>query len=134
MTEQATLFTRLRAAAKQLKRNIAALYFAYRDPRTPWYAKGLAILIVVYALSPIDLIPDFIPILGYLDDLLLVPLGIWIALRIIPPQVMADARQQAAQHPRIEGTWGRWGLAMIIGIYLLVALAVGLWIWRRLRQ
>ncbi len=125
MINQPTLFARLRDAAKQLKRNITALYFAFRDPRTPWYAKALALLIVGYALSPIDLIPDFIPLLGYLDDLILLPLGIWLALKIIPPDIMTDARAQAAQYERIEGPWGRIGVVLIIAIYLLIAL----WIW-----
>ena len=76
-------------------------------------------------MSPIYLIPDFVPILGYLDDLILLPLGIWIALRIIPADVMVDARERAVKHQRIEGPLGRIGAALIIGIYLLVAY----WIW-----
>jgi uncharacterized membrane protein YkvA (DUF1232 family) len=130
MTTRPTVLTRIQDAAKQLKRNITALYFAYRDPRTPWYAKALALLIIVYALSPIDLIPDFIPVLGYLDDLILLPLGIWLALRIIPAEVMVDAREQAVKHQRIEGPWGRLGAALIIGIYLLIALWIGFLFYR----
>jgi len=106
MTTRPTVFTRIQNAAKQLKRNITALYFAFRDPRTPWYAKALALLIIMYTLGPIDLIPDFVPILGYLDDLILLPLGIWIALRIIPTAVMVDAREQAVKHQRIGGPLG----------------------------
>lgn len=120
MTTRSTIFARIQSAAKELKHNISALYFAFRDPRTPWYGKALALSIIVYALSPIDLIPDFVPVLGYLDDLILLPLGIWIALRIIPPDVMADARQRAMKEQRIDGPWGLIGAALIIGIYLLL--------------
>jgi len=85
----------IKSRARLLKSETYALYLAYRDPRTPWYAKVWAALVVAYAFSPIDLIPDFIPILGYLDDLLLIPLGIWLALKLIPAEVMADCREQA---------------------------------------
>jgi uncharacterized membrane protein YkvA (DUF1232 family) len=83
--------------AKQLKLSLYALYLAYRDPRTPWYAKVVAACVVAYAFSPIDLIPDFIPLLGYLDDLLLLPLGVALALKLIPEQVMAESRERARQ-------------------------------------
>ncbi len=81
--------------ARQLKREVYALYLAYRDPRVPWYARVFAACVVGYAFSPIDLIPDPIPILGYLDDLILVPIGITLARRMIPPGVMAECREQA---------------------------------------
>ncbi|HEU0028244.1 MAG TPA: YkvA family protein [Ktedonobacterales bacterium] len=81
--------------AGQLKRETYALYLAARDPRVPWYTKALAICVVGYALSPLDLIPDFIPIVGYLDDLILVPLGIVLVLRLIPPEALADCRERA---------------------------------------
>jgi uncharacterized membrane protein YkvA (DUF1232 family) len=84
-----------KSRAHQLKTEVYTLYLAYKDPRTPWYGRLFAALVVAYAFSPIDLIPDPIPVLGYLDDLVLVPLGVYIALRMIPPQVMADSRQQA---------------------------------------
>ena len=74
----------------------AALYLAYRDPRTPWYARVAAILVIAYALSPIDLIPDFIPVLGYLDDLIILPLGIFFAMKLIPAEIMVSAREKAA--------------------------------------
>ncbi len=83
--------------ARELKLQTYALYFAYRDPRVPWYAKGFILLVVAYAFSPIDLIPDFIPLLGYLDDLVLIPLGVWLALRMIPSEVMAENRAKAAE-------------------------------------
>ena len=78
------MLKKIKAKATQLKREIVALYLAGRDPRTPWYAKAMIAAVVAYALSPIDLIPDFIPILGYLDDLVLLPIGIWLAIRMIP--------------------------------------------------
>src|SRR6266496_3022762 len=87
----------LKQRARILKREVYALYLAVRDPRTPWYAKAFAAFVVAYALSPIDLIPDPIPVLGYLDDLILVPLGVVIALRMIPEEIMTDARTQADQ-------------------------------------
>ena len=86
----------LQGWAQQLKAQLLALYFAYRDPRTPWYARVFAIGVVGYAFSPIDLIPDVIPLLGYLDDLVLLPVGIYLALRLIPAAVMVEARKRAA--------------------------------------
>jgi uncharacterized membrane protein YkvA (DUF1232 family) len=91
-----TLLERIHASAQQFKRETHALYFAARDPRTPWPAKLVIGMVVAYALSPIDLIPDFIPILGYLDDLVLLPLGIYLALRLIPAEVIGEARERAA--------------------------------------
>jgi uncharacterized membrane protein YkvA (DUF1232 family) len=89
----------VRQWARTLKRDVLALYLAARDPRVPWYAKAVAACVAVYALSPIDLIRDFIPILGYLDDLILVPLGIWVAIRLIPPPLLEEHRQAAmARH------------------------------------
>src|SRR6478735_7533705 len=85
----------LRRQARALKSETLALYLAARDPRMPWYAKVLAAAIVAYALSPIDLIPDFIPILGYLDDIILVPLGITLVLRMIPADVLEECRERA---------------------------------------
>lgn len=111
--------------ARKLKRDTYALYLACRDPRTPWYAKVLIGCVAAYAFSPVDLIPDFIPVLGYLDDLVLVPLGIALAIRMVPPDVLAEYRAKA------EETLGRgrprnWAAgAVIIGIWgLLAVLAV----------
>jgi uncharacterized membrane protein YkvA (DUF1232 family) len=91
-----TLLTRARDWARSIKRDVHALYLASRDPRVPWYAKALAIATAGYALSPIDLIPDFIPVLGYLDDVVIVPLAILLVVRLIPPEVMAEHRAIAA--------------------------------------
>ena len=121
----------LKARARALKTEIYALYLATRDARTPWYAKGLILLVVAYSLSPIDLIPDFVPVLGYLDDLILVPAGIALALKLIPPVVMDDARQkaQSASPDRRAGLIGAaiivliWILAIIICASLVLKLA-----------
>ena len=119
------MLDRMRQRARRLKAEMYALYLAYRDPRVPWYARLFAAGVLAYAFSPIDLIPDFIPILGYLDDLILVPLGIALALRMIPPAVMADCRVRAAEALR-EGRLTNWGaVAVIIAIWVaLAALAI----------
>jgi len=91
---------RLKSWAERLEKEVVALYYAYRDPRTPWYARLFCGFVVVMTLSPIDLIPDFIPVLGYLDDAVFLPLGIWLALKMIPTEVMADSRRKALElHP-----------------------------------
>jgi uncharacterized membrane protein YkvA (DUF1232 family) len=87
---------RLKNWARLIKQDVHALYLASRDPRVPWYAKAMALVVTGYALSPIDLIPDFFPVLGYLDDLILVPLGILLIIRLIPPGIMAEHRDLAA--------------------------------------
>jgi len=109
--------------AHALKKEIHALLIAYRDPRTPWYAKVWALVVLAYALSPIDLIPDFIPILGYLDDLVLLPLGIALAVKLIPAPVMAEARLAAT---KAEGSmFGKVGAVIIALVWLaLIGLAV----------
>ena len=112
----------LKEKARFLKRETFVLYLACRDPRTPWYAKALAGAIVAYALSPIDLIPDFVPILGYLDDLLIVPAGIALAVRMIPEPVLADCRARAAQ---IEARpTDRRAAAVIVAIWIVAAAIV----------
>ncbi len=113
---------RLGAWAKIIKRDLLVLYLAGRDPRVPWYAKLLALAAVAYALSPIDLIPDFIPVLGYLDDALLLPLAILLALRLIPPQVLAELRQEASRRLDERLPRSRAGLVLVAGLWLLAAL------------
>uniref|UniRef100_B8HN55 DUF1232 domain-containing protein n=1 Tax=Cyanothece sp. (strain PCC 7425 / ATCC 29141) TaxID=395961 RepID=B8HN55_CYAP4 len=111
---------KLKRQAKRLKTELYALYLAYRDPRVPWYARLFAAFVVGYAFSPIDLIPDPIPILGYLDDLILVPLGIMLALKMIPAEVMAECRAQAqsTQHHKPKN----WiAVAIILLIWILLA-------------
>jgi len=87
---------KLKDWARTIKRDVHAIYLAARDPRTPWHAKALALCIAGYALSPIDLIPDFVPVLGYLDDMIILPLGILAVIKMIPPEVMAEHRAAAA--------------------------------------
>jgi uncharacterized membrane protein YkvA (DUF1232 family) len=91
------MFDRIKIWARALKRDAYAVYLAARDPNTPWYVKLLAIAVAAYAFSPIDLVPDFIPVVGYLDDLILVPLGIWLVVSLIPEQTMAEYRIKASE-------------------------------------
>ena len=101
----ASILNTLREKSRQLRAEIRALVVAYRDPRTPWYARACAALVLAYALSPIDLIPDFIPVLGHVDDLILIPLGIALTVRLIPAEVMQEARKQSGQagNPQPDG-------------------------------
>lgn len=110
----------LRQWAKTVKRDILALYGASRDPRLPWPVKALAILVAGYALSPIDLIPDFIPVLGYLDDILLLPLGIYVVIRLIPPEIMAEHRERAAA--AAGRPMSRTAAAVIVLIWIVLAM------------
>jgi uncharacterized membrane protein YkvA (DUF1232 family) len=109
----------LRGWARRIKRDVVALWLAARDPRVPLLAKIVAALVAAYALSPIDLIPDFIPVLGYLDDVIIVPLGILLAVKLVPPELMAEFRARAEDIGR--GPSSGWGLAMIAGIWLVAA-------------
>ncbi|MEN3348207.1 MAG: hypothetical protein V7632_1842 [Bradyrhizobium sp.] len=119
------MLSRIKRWARDLKRDSYALYLAARDPRVPWYAKALAVSIAAYALSPIDLIPDFIPVIGYLDDLILLPIGIWLAIRLIPPDVMAECRTRASAD--LERPASRAGMIAIIVLWIACALALA-WI------
>ena len=127
----------LLAACKQQARRVEhdtlALWIAYRDQRVPWYARAFALLVVACAFSPIDLVPDFIPVLGHLDDLLLVPLGIMLALRMIPPQVMAESRERAAQM-LAEGRPRNWVAAGVIVALWLALAALAVWLVLRAVQ
>jgi uncharacterized membrane protein YkvA (DUF1232 family) len=114
---------KLKEWARTITRDAHALYLAARDPRTPWYAKVLAVGVAGYALSPIDLIPDFIPVLGYVDDLLLVPLGIVIAIRLIPADVMAEHRATASR--AAERPLSRTAAVVIACIWAVSAALVG---------
>ena len=117
------MLARLRRWAAELRTQVVTLWFARRHPQTPWPAKLVAALVLAYALSPIDLIPDFIPVLGLVDDLLIVPAGIYLALRLIPPAVWADARREAdawiaerSQKPRSYA-----GAIIVIAIWIALA-------------
>ena len=118
--------------ARALKRDVIALWIAARDPRTPWYAKVAAGAVAAYALSPIDLIPDFVPVLGYLDDVVIVPLGIALAVYLIPPGLMAEYRSEAmkraGRRPRSHAA------GVVIGLIWAASLcAVGFWLYRAFR-
>ena len=106
--------------ARRLKREVHTLALASRDPRTPWYARALAVCIVAYAFSPIDLIPDPIPVLGYVDDLILIPLGIALTLRLIPDEVMVDARAREAENSAKPVSWIAAGVIICCWVVLVV--------------
>jgi uncharacterized membrane protein YkvA (DUF1232 family) len=108
--------------SRSIKREVRALVLAARDPRTPWYAKATAICVAAYALSPIDLIPDFIPILGQLDDVIIVPLGIWLVVRMIPPDVLNEHRMAAAAFDETNPASTAGAVAIVL---IWIALAAG---------
>lgn len=115
--------------ARKIKADVVALYIAARDSRTPLSAKLVSIAVVTYALSPIDLIPDFIPIIGYLDDIIIVPLGIIMAIRLIPAPLMLEFRSRASDHERLPKTQA--GAIAVICIWLAGAIAIGWWAYHR---
>jgi uncharacterized membrane protein YkvA (DUF1232 family) len=118
------MITRVKSWANHLKSETYALYLAYRDPRMPWYAKWLVAFVVAHTFSPIDLIPDFIPVLGYLDDLIITPLGLALALKLIPPEVMADARLEAESRIPEGKIISRAGMMIVVSIWLAGLLAL----------
>jgi uncharacterized membrane protein YkvA (DUF1232 family) len=113
----------IKAWARLLKREVHAIYLAAQSPRVPWYTKWLAMVVAGYALSPIDLIPDFIPILGYVDDLIIVPLGIWLVLSLIPEEVMTACRARADE--AVTGPHGKIAAVAIITIWIVGAATLG---------
>lgn len=117
--------------ARTIKRETYALYLAYKDPRVPWVGRVVAALVVAYAFSPIDLIPDPIPVIGYLDDLVLVPLGVWLALRLIPDEVMVEARAEAAAAIEAGKPVSRAAAVVVVAIWLLLAALAILFLLRR---
>lgn len=120
-----SIWTRLKTWARTMKRDVFALYLAGRDPRVPWYAKAMALTTAAYAFSPIDLIPDFIPVLGYVDELFILPLFIWITVRLVPVDVMSDLRGEADRRladPRPRSIAG----AVIIGLIWLSIAALAI--------
>ena len=120
------MLDKVKSWAHNLKRDIAALYIAAHDSRTPWTARVIALAVTLYALSPIDIIPDFIPVIGYLDDLIIVPLGIWLVIRLIPPDLMQAYREAASDGGRLPVSWTG---AALVG---LVWLGLGVWMYRLL--
>ena len=123
------LLTELKQRARHLKAETFALYLAARDPRTPWYAKLFVAGIVAYAVSPIDLIPDFVPVLGYLDDLILIPVGIALAIRLVPDSVLADCRAQAQEIFKDGKPVSRIAGVMIVVIWIALAALCIVWVY-----
>ena len=126
------MLERLKRWAAELKVQVLTLWFCRRDPRTPLSAKIVATLVVAYAFSPIDLIPDFIPVLGWLDELIIVPLGIYVTLRLVPTPVVADARRQAHAWLAERRTRPRnyWAAAVIVSVWV----ALAYWAWTVVRE
>jgi uncharacterized membrane protein YkvA (DUF1232 family) len=112
------MFERLKSQARALKNEAFAVYLAAKDPRTPWYAKALVFFVAAHTFSPIDLIPDFIPILGYLDDLIITAGGLWLAVRLIPPEVLEEARGNAKQAQGPERSAGYVGVVIIVIVWI----------------
>jgi len=115
--------------ARKLKMEVYSLYFAYRDPRIPWYAKLFIAVVVAYAFSPIDLIPDFIPVLGYLDDLLLIPLGVTLAIKMIPDSIMDEARKKTQALNQKPKSWA--GAALVVSIWIVLVAMIVYFIFSR---
>ena len=123
------MLERLKAWAAALRREALVLWFGSRDPRTPWYAKWLAAFIVAYALSPIDLIPDFIPIIGYLDEVILLPGAIWLALKLMPRAVLLDSRAKAQASLEAHRPKPRNWIAATAIVLLWSLVLCALWLW-----
>jgi uncharacterized membrane protein YkvA (DUF1232 family) len=123
------MLERLKSWAAALKREGLVLWFASRDPRTPWHAKWLAAFIVAYALSPIDLIPDFIPIIGYLDDIILLPGAIWLVLKLVPREVLLDSRARARAWLEARRPKPRSWIAAAAIVLLWIVASWALWFW-----
>ncbi|MBA9085077.1 uncharacterized membrane protein YkvA (DUF1232 family) [Fontibacillus solani] len=122
--------SKLKSYARKLKQNLFVLYLSYRDNRTPWYAKVVAICVVAYAFSPIDLIPDFIPVLGYLDDLIIVPIGISLALKLIPSHIIEDNREKAEEIKK-NGKPKNWFVGIL---FILIWVLLAVWICKLVLQ
>jgi uncharacterized membrane protein YkvA (DUF1232 family) len=123
-----------KARARQLKTEVYALYLAYKDVRTPWYAKVFTAVVVGYAFSPIDLIPDPIPILGYLDDLVLIPLGAYLAVKMIPPQVMEESRAKAKEVMALGKPVNKVAAVVIVLIWIGLAALAGVIVYRWIKH
>ncbi len=123
------LLESLKRRARRLRTETYALYFAYRDPRVPWYAKVFMGAVIGYALSPVDLVPDFIPVLGYLDDLIIVPAGVYLALKMVPREVMEECRARA-EHEGISSRVKWVAAAVIVAVWLLVLYLLFRLLWR----
>lgn len=115
---------KLKDWARGLKRDALTVWLLARDPRTPWYAKVLALGVAGYAFSPIDLIPDFVPVLGYLDDLIIVPLGLWLVVRLTPPALLAELRGEAERRIATGRPISRIAAGIIVAVWIGAAVAV----------
>lgn len=124
------MLEQLKSRARALKKEAYAIYIAARDPRTPWYVKALIFFVVAHTFSPIDLVPDFIPVLGYLDDLIITPGGLWLAVRLIPAEVLAEARATAAtpawsvRSRRLDRSVGKVGAVLIVLVWIIVMIGI----------
>lgn len=125
-------FSSLRTWARELKQHTLVAYFAARDARTRWPVRLLALFVAAYALSPIDLIPDFIPVLGYLDDLIIVPLGLLLVLRLVPAEVRQSARERASVV--VDKPVSRAMAVGVVAIWVVLAAFIGLWVWHSVRS
>lgn len=114
--------------ARRIKRDGVTLWFAGQHPATPWHAKVLGVFVVAYALSPVDLIPDFIPVLGYLDDVLLLPGLIWLAVRLLPADVLADCRDRADEWIRTQGAKPTSRVGAVVIVSLWIGVGVAFWV------
>lgn len=132
--KRAAWFKNWQEKAEALERQVYAVVLAYRHPRTPWYAKGLALAVAAYSFSPIDLIPDFIPLLGYLDDLLIVPLGILLLFKLVPPDVMAECQSRAAEIQAEGAPQFRWMVPVVIVLWVAAAVLVAVLVAPLVRQ
>ncbi len=121
------MLRRIKDWARAVRRDVHALWLAARDPRTPWYARAFALAVAAYALSPIDLIPDFVPVLGYLDEVILLPPAILLAIRLVPPELMAEHRAAAAAAQARPVS--RAGAALVVALWLVAATALVWWFW-----
>jgi uncharacterized membrane protein YkvA (DUF1232 family) len=121
------LIAELKRRARELRAEVLAIYLAARHPGTPWYAKVFLVAIVAYALSPIDLIPDFIPVLGLVDEIVLLPFALVLALKMIPPGVMAECRSRASLLDASGSRMGRVGAAIIVLVWLTLIVLAALW-------
>ena len=124
-----TIGEQLKAWARRIKRDGVTLWFAGKHPATPWYAKALGLFVVAYALSPIDLIPDFIPVLGYVDDILLLPGLIWLTIRLLPADVLVDCRNQADEWMRTQGSKPSSRVGAIFIVLLWIGFGTVIWLW-----
>lgn len=118
----------LKQLVRKLKKETWAIYLVSKDSRVPWYARFLAAAVVAYAFSPIDLIPDFIPIIGFLDDLIIVPAGIWLVLKMIPPEVLAECREKAATEMAQEKPTNWIAAAIVVAIWVLLGALTVIWL------